>query len=1094
MTGEADGTQIRILREVDAIGPDGQVDVGGKRQRTVLAILALAAPSPVSIDRLMTGVWGDNPPPSAPGTLQSYVSRLRRALGADAIELSSAGYALRVSTERLDLAQCRAGIRSAEQAYEEGRTADAIELLRSILASWSSTPLGDLIDSPFAAPALAVLAEERSRVMETLFRWELDEGRGPELVPELEAAVIEDPLREDLWRHLIVALYRSNRLADAMRAYQRAHQSLAEVGLEPGAPLREAGMSVARSDPLLLVGRDVVDAGNSVPNPGNLVPRSDSFVGRDAELARLERVVRAGAVVTVSGPGGIGKTRLVEEFLHRANQSFPDGTWIVELAPLTGRQLRGALIEALSLGHLESTDFDAIADALAGQRLVLALDNCEHIVDEVRACIMALTSRLPELAIVTTSRIPVGLDDEISLAIDPLAVPDTGADPIEARELDAMRLFEARAARPHSGFRVTTVNAAAVAAIVRHLDGLPLAIEMAAALVGLRTPQQIAQSLDSRFELLHPGAADARHETLRSLLDWSYELLTREQQVLFARLSTFAAGFDAVSAAAVCGDDVIDGGRVGDQLEALRTRSLLTVAPGPSARYDMFDTMRAYGRDLVRHLGETRRLRDRHLDFVKRLVRELGPRVRGTDQAQVFARLRAERLEIQRALDWAESVGDHQAIVEIAVQLLPWWRIELVPEEGMRWALLAREHTHDPRALGRLAAGAALLGHAGDRQRSRVLIDAAVEAVERLDVLSPTRAFTLATAGDACTVIGEADLAEELLTAAQRCYREIGDDWGVGYTGLRLFRVLATRAPDLATAEAAAAEFLAALERSGDRHLLAYAHLSRTSMYRLHGRNREALNAARTARALSAPLELVYLDVELLTIEAQLSLSFGDLAIAQEAVAGLRRLVDRRAWSDVKVTVAVLQAELDLACGEYERAHRALEAVLSTHDLNDRRDLADVRSLAALAGSLAGEHFELVDPGAEILAGLWPWDRIEALYRMAAACVLGGRSPVGHLRAALELCRQVDAPVWRTAATQLSARFARARAPERCDALWARAAAYGRSLGARPRIWEESWRTPSQDVAARSLDAAGAADMCAEALALLMMVENPTAG
>lgn len=813
-------------------------------------------------------------------------------------------------------------------------------------------------------------------------------------------------------------------------------------------------------------------------------------MGRLDELHRLAEIVQPGRTVTVMGPGGIGKTRLAEEFLRQVNPSFRDGTWLVELGPISGRQLNGAVIDALSIGHVGITDLDGLAEFLADRELLLALDNCEHVLEQVRSFVAALRSVAPRLAILSTSRIALHLDGEQVYTLDPLPVPDVRTDPRDSLEFDAMRLFEMRAARHHTGFRITTVNAAAVQAIVHRLDGLPLAIEMAAALVGLRTPQQIAESLDTRFELIHPRATDPRHETLRSLLDWSYELLTPEQQLLLGRLSTFAGGFDAISAAAVCAGDEIDPHHVGDLLEALRMRSLVNTVSTDPVRYGMFDTMRAYGRDLVVHLGQTRELRDRHLAFVRGLVSDLAPRVFGPDQASVFGRLRRERMEIQHALEWAESIGDDDAIVEIAAQLLPWWRIELVPEEGVHWALLACERTHHPETLGRLCAGVALLGHASEPVRSRELIDRAVEAVQSRRH-SRERAFVLATAGDACTVLGETERAERLLSEAQRWYREVGDDWGLGYTGLRLFRVLATRAPDLSVAEAAADEFVAALDRSGDTHLLAYAHLARTSMYRLHGRSRQALSAARSARTLSAPLELVYLDAELLTIEAQLSLAFGELASAEQAIAGLRRLGDRRAWTDLQSTAAVLVAELDLARGDYPRAHRILVELASNHDGSDRGDDVDLASIAALAAALTGADFEATTPNSEVLSRLWPWERIEVLYRLAAACVHAGRDPVAHLRAALELLQDVDAPVWRIAAAELAAHLAHPIATRRSEALATTAANCAQALGAKPRAWERAWRS----VVPTSIDGGEAdigadARMCADALALVELVEE----
>ena len=629
-----------------------------------------------------------------------------------------------------------------------------------------------------------------------------------------------------------------------------------------------------------------------------------------------------------------------------------------------------------------------------------------------------------------TSRIPLGLADERLVEIGPLGTPGVDANPDEIAVTDAAALFERRAAHHHSGFRITSVNATAIADIVRGLDGLPLAIEMAAALIGLRTPQQIAAAIDERFSLVHHDDVEARHQTLRSMLDWSYEMLTPDQQIVFARLSVFAAGFDAETAAAVCGDGPDDRDRIADHLEALRLRSLVRRTGGTPDRYELLDTMRAYGHDVVAHHGEDRALRRRHLVTMRELTERLALGLTGPDQPSVFARLRQERLEIQQALEQAVVGDDRESLVDIALRLTPWWRIDLAPDnEGLRWTLAAIEHTDDPRASALLLAGAALLVHENDTDHARSLAAEAEAAARQLSDPDDarTRMLVLSICGDVLTRTDDFELAAALLDEAHGWFTQHDDDWGRGYTGLRLFRVMATSAPSLPEAEAAADEFVTALERAGDLHLLAYAHVARASMYRLHGRGAEAVAAVQAARSIGAPLGLVYLDAESLSIEAQTSLALGDADTAATAIADLRRVVNQRAWREGRLAVSALDAELALTVGEYARAHRSMLEIVGADGFSVRPGFLDVASLLVLASSLMGEQPDIPRPDDESLDSLWPWERIEVLYRLAAAAQASERSPVAHVRAALELCREVDAPVWQAAVTQLAAWIAELR-------------------------------------------------------------------
>ena len=487
------------------------------RQRALLGYLLLRANEVVAQDRLVDALWGESPPASAVTALHGYVSRLRRVLGAGRLETRPPGYVLRVAPDELDLHRFR-------ELLAQDRHGEA-------LALWRGPALADLAFEDFAQSEIARLEELRLSALEGRFEHELADGRHAELVGELAAAVRAHPLRERLAGQLMLALYRSGRQAEALEAYRDARATLVEeLGLEPGEELSELQRRILVHDP----GLDLMRDRRRTELPASLT----SFVGRRRELEQVRAlVVRPGVrLLTLTGAGGTGKTRLALEVARAVAGEFADGARFVPLAAVAEPELMpDAIAQALGLHQSRGQSIeDALKAFLAERELLLVLDNLEHLL-EATPLATELLAAAPGLTILATSRTHLNLYGETEYAVPPLS----------ARE-EAVALFADRAAAVRPDFAVTDV----VAEICARLDGLPLAIELAAARIRTLTPAEILARLERRLELLAGGPRDvpARQRTLRDTLLWSYDLLAPVEQRLFARLAVFAGGWSVAAA------------------------------------------------------------------------------------------------------------------------------------------------------------------------------------------------------------------------------------------------------------------------------------------------------------------------------------------------------------------------------------------------------------------------------------------------------------------------------------------------------------------------------------------------------------------
>ncbi|MFE9056978.1 BTAD domain-containing putative transcriptional regulator [Streptomyces mutabilis] len=673
---------------------DGEpVPVPEAKVRALLADLLIHHGRPVPVDRLIDDLWDRSPPGNPANTLQTKVSQLRRALtkgGADGralVEHGPAGYTLRVPEEAVDSARFE-GMTARARTAADPRA--KVSLLSEALGLWRGTAFTDVRDEPFAQPAIARLGEQRLTAQEDLAELRLDLGEHSLLADELGDLVAAHPLRRRLRAAQMLALYRTGRQSEALDTYRDLERRFADdLGIDPDAELAALHLAILRQDPGLAPA--TAPATTSARPRTNLPTPVSSLVGRREEVARVCALVRENRLVTLTGPGGVGKTRIaLAAASHLAEPADDppapvpeqdtdavgaDGVWLVELGGTSGgvdETVAGVLGmrdddagRTAGRPHGGGTPVDRLADAIAQRRLLLVLDNCEHLVEQVAVFADHLLRRAPRLRILATGREPLAVSGETLHPVDPLAGQE------------AMALFAARAAATAPGFALTPETNEAVALICRRLDGIPLALELAAARVRTLGVHALADRLHDRFRLLNQRRRDApaRQHTLRAVIDWSWELLSPSERIVLRRLAVFAGGFTLHAAERVCADppaatrgqENIAADDMIDLVTRLVDRSLVFAAPdGDGPRFRMLESVTAYASERLDEAGETKELRGRHARHCTDMAEHAAARLHGRDQRHWLRVLDAETLNLRAALDHAVTDG----AVDVALRLV----------------------------------------------------------------------------------------------------------------------------------------------------------------------------------------------------------------------------------------------------------------------------------------------------------------------------------------------------------------------------------------------------------------------------------------
>ncbi|GII66485.1 hypothetical protein Skr01_65700 [Sphaerisporangium krabiense] len=813
--------------------------LGGPRQRAVLAVLLIARGRMVSADRIMAEVWEDSPPPS-PATLHAYVSELRRALehrrpsGAPPRLLvrEGPGYALRADPAAVDAERFADLAVAGKRALGGGRPGEAEELLTEAVGLWRGPAYADFAEAGFAVPEAARLEDLRAGAQEDRLAAAIDLGRHAAAAGELEAQVAEQPLRERGWELLTLALYRSGRRADATATLRAARRRLAdELGVDPGPALRDLETAVLTQDPRLdppprLGGAAgprraergggtqeagvTPDAGGASgatgargaarPVPGNLPFALSSFVGRAAEITAVEGLLAEYRLVTLTGPGGVGKTRLALE-LARRRTGDADGPWMVELAALTSADLLPATVAA-ALGVPGPSSAEELAAVLAGRRLVVVLDNCEHLLEAVTPLIGVLLSRCRDLRVLATSREALGVEGEAVYEVPPL-------DPAG----DGSELFRSRVATALPAWSPDPGDLDRIPVLCAGLDGIPLAIELAAAQCRVLSVGQIADALEHRFDVLVDGPLDlpARHRALEAAVAWSHQLLEPEERRLFHRLGVFAAGFDLDSAGAVGGQP-----QVLRPLSALVRKSLVTVEPGTAPRrYRMLETLRQYAlRELdVADLAGTRR---RHRAWALARAESAERRLHGPQAPELLARLTREQPEFRAAFASALEEGDGVYALRLGGALYWFWYRMGHIAEGLAWMdkAFAAAPDAEPGVRGRARLAVSGLSYLAGRPREayEAVLLAEAEGREAGDAVVEASARVYQTHFG--VLAGVPVDAPALARSAVGLARRAGEDWLVA-EALMVQGMLARVLGDLPGAAVVLAEAVATANSCG---------------------------------------------------------------------------------------------------------------------------------------------------------------------------------------------------------------------------------------------------------------------------------------
>lgn len=827
-----------LLGRLEVTAGGRPVELLGTKPKALLVILLASANRVVPTDRLIDDLWSGAPTPGATATLQGYVSELRKALaeaaGAPAPILTRRpGYLISVEPDQVDLLQFERLIAQAQD--RAGKSFDEIGAhLREALSLWRGPALEEFTDEPFARPVAARLEEARLWALQERVEIDLTSGCHGELVTELDDLIARHPMCERLWGQRMLALYRCGRQAEALRTYQDLRHLLGEeLGIEPSPALQRLEGAILVQDLALELRQPAAAAVPPPPPAPAAAPEPPAepiptlpvpltgFVGRKQELQTVRALLAGTRLLSLIGSGGSGKTRLALHLAAEERHRFAGGARFVDLSALSDPAgVPGAV--GVALGLLGRGDLQSVCDRLADLELLLVLDNCEQVVDACAELVEAVLTRCPGVRVVVTSQEALQIGGETVWRVPSLGLPhpDPTADGRSILDAEAVQLFLQRASSAQPGFAPDEAALVDIARICRRLDGIPLAIELAAALVAILPVDDIVRRLDDRFALLTRGSrrSEPRQRTLKAAVDWSYELLGGSQREMFNALSVFVGSFtlDAAEAAA--------GPRAGffDDFSALVSKSLVVTLAGAGRpqRYRLLETMRHYGLERLGESGQEAAVRHRHAAFYMAFAEAADEKLHGSNAADWSSHLVRELPNLRAALDWSFSSGQLETGVRLA-GALKWWFFGRMGQldQARAWleaALERRDELSPALVLKTLTATMTVATSQGDYHLASKAGDEAVTLAEELDDRAEL-AFALLARGGAAVYEGNSTRALECLGRALSLCQDHGDRWGRAWV-LTFWAIQSRHAGDHHAARAPLAEALATFRDLRDDH------------------------------------------------------------------------------------------------------------------------------------------------------------------------------------------------------------------------------------------------------------------------------------
>ncbi|WP_086569155.1 BTAD domain-containing putative transcriptional regulator [Streptosporangium minutum] len=927
--------RVTLLGAFQASRGDAALPVRGARLRGLVVRLALAGGRAVEQGVLVDAIWAEDPPAGPAHALQALVSRLRRALGsAGDVAQVAGGYRLDVDAADVDALRFERLAAAGRDRLRAGDPNAAAAVLGEAVALWGDRPGAEPTVIAAVAPAAVTrLAHASIEAVADLADAELTLGRADAAASRLTALLAEHPVHERTAALLMDAFTAQGRQAEALALYERVRGTLADVlGTDPGAALRERHLRLLRAE------RPAPSADAERSRPSNLPAPLTSFIGRDDDLARIDTLLAAGRLITVLGPGGAGKTRLAVEAARRHRHEYRDGVWMIDLASVTepakvgaavlaGIGLRGgAMFEARM--RVEGDELDVLVDQLSGRESLLLVDNCEHLIDAVAHLVAALLSRCSGLRVLATSREPLAVDGEALVPLGPLALPgpDDGAE--QARRAASVRLFTERAAAVRPGFDVDETTLPEIRRVVRGLDGMPLALELAAARLRTLSLPELADGLSDRFRLLSTGsrAALPRHRTLRAVIAWSWQLLSEHERTVAERVSILPGGVTPASAAALCAGTAVPAAEIPELLAGLVDRSLLQLAPDPG-RYRMLETLREYGTGRLAGTGDLGAVRDLAAGYFAELMARYDPQLRGPGQLAAMRVVRAEYDNALAALRRRCDTGDASGAVALALNLTWYWHMLGRHPDAAYWLGEALAVPGGEPTPERDCAHVISLIDRVDTRQGRTAEKAADDRARMREPADRLLAYPeLPGPYGALTALTLAFLQEE--ETASTIIEHLADGDDVWLSGLaRMFRAqFAENAGELDRMRPDVEAALACFRQAGDRWGQA-AVLPMRAQLRQYDDLDGALADLREARSLAGefgPLDLgdeVFIDVRWI----DLHLRRGDTDLAIAVIDSARERALRANSPEMPALVDAWEAVFRVRLGDLDRARELLD-------------------------------------------------------------------------------------------------------------------------------------------------------------------------